>query len=186
MGVLSIPYINCFIIKGNRMRTVVIILLVFFASGCYAQGDCLRFVYSAQVGVKERGNNRGKEVEAYQRAAGVKPGNPWCASFVYWCHKQCNPGLELKAGAQANSWFPSNKIVYLRNKKTNRAPRAGDVIGIYSASSKRIGHVGFYDSETKDFIVTVEGNVRSKGTGGVWRMKRIKRTVYAIARWTDN
>lgn len=168
------------------MRTVMIILLVFFASGCYAQGDCLRFVYSAQVGVKERANNRGKEVEAYQRAAGVKPGNPWCASFVYWCHRQCDPGFNLPSGACANSWFPRQKLVYHRNKRINRTPQYGDVIGIYSPESKRIGHVGFYDSETKDFIVTVEGNVRSNGTGGVWRIKRIKRTVYAIARWTGN
>jgi hypothetical protein len=30
-----------------------------------------------------RGSNKGKEVEAMQKAAGTTPGNPWCAAFVY-------------------------------------------------------------------------------------------------------
>ena len=30
-----------------------------------------------------RGSNKGKEVEMMQMAAGTKPGNPWCAAFIY-------------------------------------------------------------------------------------------------------
>jgi hypothetical protein len=30
-----------------------------------------------------RGSNKGKEIEAMQKASGTTPGNPWCAAFIY-------------------------------------------------------------------------------------------------------
>lgn len=38
----------------------------------------------SQVGVREKGANRG-EVEKYQRAAGIALGSPYCYAGLYWC-----------------------------------------------------------------------------------------------------
>ena len=34
--------------------------------------------------VKEKGDNTGVDVQAYQRTVGLAPGSPWCAAFVAW------------------------------------------------------------------------------------------------------
>lgn len=41
----------------------------------------------SQVGVREVGKNRGRQVEEYQVVAGLGSGGgfAWCAAFVYWC-----------------------------------------------------------------------------------------------------
>ena len=53
-----------------------------------------------QVGVMEDppGSNRGKQVDAYDRAAGVEPGPDiyWCAAFVYWCFNEAAKQLNKK------------------------------------------------------------------------------------------
>jgi hypothetical protein len=104
---------------------------------------------------------------------------------VYWCYKLCDPSIKIKNPAQAASWFPENRIIWKRNKILKCHPQFADVIGIYH--NGRINHVGFYDSETRDFIITVEGNVSggSDNNEGVWRLKRMKRTVYAISKWVS-
>lgn len=40
----------------------------------------------SQVGVRENGRNKGKQVETYQEVAGLGKGGgfAWCACFVYW------------------------------------------------------------------------------------------------------
>ncbi|MFZ4569766.1 MAG: CHAP domain-containing protein [Bacteroidales bacterium] len=164
------------------MRLLVIILLLISLPG-FPQRECLRKTYLSQIGVREHGNNRGKHVEKYLSAAGVKPGNPWCASFVYWCHKQCFPSINVPGAAMARSWYKKEKLVSIRNK-TIKQPEPGDVVLFLYGET--IYHAGFYDQDAGDFIITVEGNVRPGGIDGVHRIKRIKRSVYAIARWTEN
>lgn len=47
-----------------------------------------RIVYAARAeaskGVREKGDNRGKSVQEYQRTVGLRPGSPWCAAFIAW------------------------------------------------------------------------------------------------------
>lgn len=45
--------------------------------------------HEASLKIREVGGmNRGAKVQEYQRAAGLKPGDPWCAAFVAWCLMQ--------------------------------------------------------------------------------------------------
>ncbi len=37
---------------------------------------------SADIGVKEKGQNKGKRIEQYQAAAGIKPGQPYCIAAI--------------------------------------------------------------------------------------------------------
>ena len=52
-------------------------------------------IAESQVGVLEDppGSNRGPQVEQYLQSAGCSPGDPWCASFVYWCFKKASESL---------------------------------------------------------------------------------------------
>lgn len=141
----------------------------------YGQRDCLIKKYEAQLGIQEKGNNRGKEVEKYQKAAGVKPGMAWCASMVFWCHAECGVKLNIKNPAQARSWFPKDKVI-VRYGKELKQPKKGDVIGV--GNNKGINHAGFYDRSEDRSYYCIEGNTSE----GVARIKRLKRTVI-ISRW---
>jgi hypothetical protein len=139
----------------------------------------------------ETGTNRGKQVDRYLITAGVKPGNPWCASFVYWTLKQCDTTIKLSAPAMASNWFPQNKTIYNRSKDKDMITCSGDVFGIYYPEKKRIAHVGFIYITTNDkYIITVEGNTSStdltREGDGVFQKIRPKRTIYKISRWTKN
>lgn len=153
--------------------------------------NCVENTFLSQVGVMETGTNRGKQVDRYLITAGVKPGNPWCASFVYWTLKQCDTTIKLTAPAMASSWFPQNKTIYNRSKDKDMNTRSGDVFGVYYPEKKRIAHVGFVYITTNDkYIITVEGNTSStdltREGDGVFQKIRPKRTIYKISRWTKN
>lgn len=131
----------------------------------------------SQVGVKEKGWNKGKEVEAYLASVKLAPGNPWCAAFVVWCHKQC--GIKIVESGYSPSLF---------NKAHNvTTGKRGDVFGIYYPSKKRIAHVGFIDAVQGKSYRTVEGNTGPNGGregDGVYVKYRLKSQVYRISRWT--
>ena len=57
-----------------------------------------------RVGVHESGVNTGAEVDKYLAAAGVGPGNPWCASFVTWSLAQSGHKMEGSGWAAVQTW----------------------------------------------------------------------------------
>ncbi|MGV3684475.1 MAG: CHAP domain-containing protein [Daejeonella sp.] len=73
-------------------------------------------------------------------------------------------------------------------------PRPGDVFGLYFPEKKRIAHVGFVDEWDGTWVVTVEGNTNGEEgslaslgmtTDGVYRKRRLVRSVYKVARYVD-
>lgn len=153
-----------------------------------SERDCLKSKYDSYIGVRENGNNAGKEVEYFLKTAGLGKGNPWCASFVYTMFVECDNAFILKSPGWVPSWFPQNKLIYVRGKIDKEKPEHGDLIGIYFQEKKRLAHIGFYDSETKDFIISVEGNTNEEGSregDGVYKKKRIKRTIHSISSWIE-
>ena len=69
----------------------------------------------SQLGVMEvpPGSNRGPEVEKYLESVGCAPGDPWCASFVYWCFNDdaVTEGLKnplTKTGSCMIHWDKTN------------------------------------------------------------------------------
>ena len=169
-------------------KIILFLLLMLPIIGFNQNRDRLKKVYTSQVGIKEVGNNRGDDIFRYQKAAGVKSGMPWCGSFVYTCFLDAGFKPDVKNPAQAASWFiDKNKIIIIRGEIKKRRALPGDVIGI-SYSANKIGHVGFYDSETDKFYTTVEGNTRGDKSDpgeGVYRLKRIKRQVLYISNYID-
>lgn len=150
--------------------------------------NCIENTFLSQIGIMETGNNRGKDVEKYLRTAGVKPGNPWCASFVWWVLKQCDSTIKLNSPAMASSWFPREKTIYNRSKDKQIKAISGDVFGVYYPEKKRIAHVGFiYILQDGKYVITVEGNTSSteltREGDGVFQKIRPKRTIYKISRW---
>jgi hypothetical protein len=147
----------------------------------------LKDVYTSQIGIREVGSNRGKDVFRYQNAAGIKSGMPWCGSFVWFCYKEAGLNPNIKGPARAANWFTNkDKIIIIRGEIKKRKAQSGDVIGV--SYSNGINHVGFYDTESDKFYLTVEGNTGGKKSDpgeGVYRLKRVKRQVLYIANHID-
>lgn len=105
-------------------------------------------------GVREHGgNNRGADVETYQRVTGMLR-QPWCASFVSWCYARA--GIPLRdangfaAVAALKKW--AQGVGYWRRREPGYIPPCGAIV-IYT-----FGHTGIVvaGDETQDS--TVEGN----------------------------
>ena len=166
--------------------SILFIALLFGRSyGCTLKQNEVRKTYTAEIGVRENGFNKGKRVEEYQKAANLKPNDAWCAAFITWTFKQC--GIKAVVSGYSPNWFQSN-VVYKRDDNINRhySPEIGDVFGLYFESKKRIAHVGFIDKQEGNYYTTVEGNTNEAGSregDGVYRKRRHIKTIYAISRW---
>ncbi|AWW33235.1 CHAP domain-containing protein [Echinicola strongylocentroti] len=139
-----------------------------------------------EVGQLEVGkNNHGPAIKKYLASVGLGEGYAWCAAFVKWVLSE--NGLPASgANAWSPSWFPASRVIYQRNSEAKGNPQSGDVFGIYFSTKKRIAHVGFIHEWTEKYAVTVEGNTNDAGSregDGVYRKKRLKRQIYAVADW---
>lgn len=153
------------------------------------QADTLtrvKTLYTLQVGIREKGLNRGPEVEKYLRYVGLSKGQPWCAAFVCWVFGKA--GVPNPRSGWSPALFPHRKVIWNRDKDVhlNRTPRAGDVFGIYFPQKNRIAHVGFVDLWQKNWVITVEGNTNTAGSvdgDGVYKKRRPQRSIYQVARY---
>jgi hypothetical protein len=151
-----------------------------------SERDCVIATFNSQIGVREKGINTGKEVEMYLASAGLGKGNAWCAAFVQWSMLQCT-NIKIPAAGWVPSWFPKKKLIYKRGEiDYKRTPQAGDLIGIWYSNKNRLAHIGFYQEEEGDFTISVEGNTNETGSregDGVYRKRRITRTIHSISSW---
>ena len=166
---------------------LLITILFSYSYGCTLKQNEVRKTYTAELGVRETGFNKGKRVEEYLKAAKLPPGNAWCAAFPTWVFIQCN--IKAVVSGYSPNWFQSN-VVYKRDDNINRnySVAAGDVFGLYFESKKRIAHVGFIDKQDGNYYITVEGNTNEAGSregDGVYRKRRHIKTIYAISRWIN-
>lgn len=103
----------------------------------------------ACVGIVEVGENRGREIDAWNERVGAALGSPYCAAFASWCISV--PGLPSvkEKGAQAlGRLFPAT-----------RAPLPGD-LGWFR-TGKWQGHIGPYIGGDAEFAALIEGNHRN-------------------------
>lgn len=159
-------------------------LILVSVSG-YAQRGCLIQKYRSQIGVMESGYNAGEQVEEYLDAAGLPAGMPWCASFVAWVYKKCGNYSIPRYPGYVPNWFPTGRVIWFRGRYQD-PPTPGDIIGIWFDSKRRLAHIGFFDRMDDKYIYTVEGNTNEAGSregDGVYRKKRIIRTVHSISSW---
>ncbi len=153
----------------------------------YEKVNCVIETMGSQVGIREKtGNNDGREVEMYLASAGLSKGNPWCASFVNWVYEDCGYYFNLDSPGWVPSWFPNNKLIYVRGKIDKAPPRPGDLIGIWYENKGRLAHIGFYEDQSNDWIISIEGNTNEGGSregDGVYRKIRLKRTIHSMSSW---
>lgn len=115
-------------------------------------------VYEARkwIGVREEGgDNRGPQVEAFQRAVdGKASGEPWCMAFVQFCLKQV--GLDRFV-------YPSEHCltVWWKSEKAQRInkPELGCLVFWQHAGQEAAGHVGIVAEVFSDGrFMSIEGN----------------------------
>jgi hypothetical protein len=129
------------------------------------------------IGVTEQGgDNRGKDVEMFQRAVDGKASREaWCMCFVQHCVKETKAQLE-KTGLYKKVFitlYPSEHCMTVWNKTNPKyrrtEPKKGYVvIWQYYKNGKATaqGHTGIVDSVSNDgksSMLTIEGNT---GPGG--------------------
>lgn len=149
----SLPLVNK--LKFNKHTILGLLVLAaivgtYFVYQSLASGSDIVNVAAGQVGFREQpdGSNAGPQVNAYLAAAGLGPGQPWCAAFVSWVYQHA--GYNIRVGYTGN--LPQALGGMWRGK--NGAPQPGDII-VFSANG---GHAGIVTSSDGTYVYTIEGN----------------------------
>ncbi len=149
----------------------------------------LQQIYTAEIGVREAtGHNDGTRVQEYLQYVHLKGNFSYCAAFTCWALGKA--GVENPKNGWAPALFPAKRVVWEGGKHTGAINRVfpGDVFGIYFYNLKRIGHCGFVESWDGTWCITVEANttdIRAGPGEGVFKKKRLIRTIYQVADWVD-
>lgn len=134
-------------------------------------------VARSYIGVREQGgNNRGRQVEEFQRVIGGAEKEPWCMSFAQYCIKAA------ESATQANSQVPESEgclAVWNGSPRELRRdrPEPGSLV-IWRHGNSSQGHVGIVEAVNSDgTFTTIEGNTSdSSGINregdGVYRKQR--------------
>lgn len=111
---------------------------------------------AGELGVREAGRNRGIRVEMYQAAAGARPGDPWCASFVVWAFLEAVHALNVpmplpRTPGALKLWQRSDPWTHWH------LPTAGSVFVVDHGAG--LGHCGLVEDVRGDGgLLTIEGN----------------------------
>ena len=141
--------------------------------------------------VEEGGPNRGIKVEAYQRAAGLHPGDPWCAAFVAWnvaTAKGVAKAPSWTSGSAITTWHRGSRHLAAGDKATPVEAEALPAkvepgwVWVRATTAKAAdaarkggwvkGHCGIVVAVDAVGFHTVEGNTNKAGSregDGVWR-----------------
>jgi hypothetical protein len=141
------------------------------------------------VGVRETGNNRGAWVQAFQHAAKIAPGDPWCMAFVNACAEIAAASLGLVSPLER---MPLQGYVANLVTKFPAVPLAvalpGDLLAVWSAGLNRHAHVALIEAiRTDGTLETIEGNSNDEGSREGYEVCRRTRKVGerdVIVRWT--
>lgn len=146
-------------------------------------------IAASQIGVMEipPGSNRGPRVEQYLACAGCRPGDPWCASFVYWCFNEAAKSLNMKnplarTGGCITHWLKTKgkKIPAAEATQNPDSIRPGFVFIMDHGRGK--GHTGIVRRVANGYMHTIEGNTNIAGSReglGVAELKRKINTINA-------
>ena len=79
----------------------------------------VRSIYTSQIGVREKHENSGPEVEQYLKYVSLPKGNPWCAAFVCWVYGKAGVG-NPKSG-WTPSLFKADKVIWDRKEQGTKS-----------------------------------------------------------------
>jgi CHAP domain len=139
----------------------------------------------ADAGVREqpRNSNRGPQVDAYLKRAGVPPGLAWCCAFTYWCFDE----VALSAGRSNPMFKTAGCLAHWNNAQKKGARRVAAKEAVANPGLIKpgmvfimdfgggLGHTGFVARIDGGYIHTIEGNTdasQSREGGGVYRLSR--------------
>ena len=134
------------------------------------------------------GRNDGPIIEAIQKTAGIRKGDPYCAAFNYWCYREAGHA----AIAPRSGWSPDWVAKPTWKQGAGRLPRPADAFGIYFASKGRVAHTGLIEEWHGSSVLTIEANtspaaaVGSAGDrngDGIWRKRRLVSQIHAVRDW---
>ena len=185
-----------------RPFILLFVLLGLFAAPCHA-GDYsgingraslrARIVAEAGklVGIRERGFNRGREVEAIIREAGGQIGDAWCSWTVVVELRRA--GLHVPRFGRARDWFDCAHTIWRNGVQLagRPEPQPGDLLG-FTWGHTAICHVEMLIVwGTGPSCRAVGGNTGGGGQlqregEGVYVNWRLKRMVAAVANVVDN
>jgi hypothetical protein len=186
------------------MRSLILLLafLGLFASPCLASSDGgpdggaairARIVAEAQklVGIRERGFNAGKEVEALIREAGGRVHDAWCSWTMVVALRRA--GLFVPRFGAARSWFDAAHTIWRNGQQLagRQPPQPGDLLG-FTWGRAAICHVELLIVwGTGPSCRAIGGNTGGGGAlqregEGVYVNWRLKRMVAAVANVVDN
>jgi hypothetical protein len=174
-----------------RPGLILALLLIFLPLSGHAdpRADVMAVARSL-IGTTERtGRNDGPVIEAILASTGNRRGDPYCASFIYYCGmKAGHPRLYPRS-----AWSPD----MVRNPTWTRAhggrePQAGDAAGIYFPAKGRIAHALFIEESRPSVFVTIEantspearaGSAADRDGGGIHRKRRLRAQVHSVRDW---
>jgi len=119
-------------------------------------------------------NNRGKFTTWYAERMNnsIFLTASWCAIFVSWVAWQTGA---LGTMIPLHAWTPGGLAWFKKRGRVVSTPRRGDIVYFYYPSMGRVAHVGFVESVSNGYIVTIEGNTNVTGSSqgnGVYRLRR--------------
>ncbi len=146
-------------------------------------------VAATQVGKREQGGtNRGPEVDAYVRAAGLDPagGHPWCQAFVYWCFAEAAraEGVQnpcVKTARVMEHWARSP--VATRVAASTALDHPGRVVPgsvLVIDHGHGFGHTGLVERVDNGMLHTIEGNTNETGGREGYAVMRKRRSIASI------
>ena len=124
----------------------------------------------SQVGVKEVGNNGGKQVTAYLQSVGLRAGNPWCMSFQYWCFYKTAKVNPIPRSGHCVTVFNG-----LRKKSIETKPATTIQVGdlLFWANVQNFGHVArITEVSAGGWVYTIAGNTS--------RARRVRQTTEPV------
>jgi hypothetical protein len=136
-----------------------------------------------QVREVPKNSNRGPQVEAYLRRAGVDPGLSWCCAFVYWCFDEAALALGrtnpmVKTAGCLDHWrrAPGKGAQQIPASQAVENPdRVKPGMIFIMDHGGGLGHTGLVEKVAGGLLTTVEGNTdasRTREGGGVYRLTR--------------
>lgn len=110
------------------------------------------------IGTVEKPGNRGAQIDAWNKAAGVPLGSPYCGSFAGAMHK-ASGFLPPSGYAYTPSWFG-------RNLLSLESSQPGDVLGFYFPDKGRIAHIGIIEKYGTPYTSLIEANTSYDARAG--------------------
>lgn len=157
---------------------------------------------NAFVGFTELGgDNRGQVVERFLAEVHQRPGQPWCAAFVYHVgyHSHYDQATKLSAWPLPPTASCEELAHFARLRDALRdKPQVGDVFVLFSSSLRRFAHTGIITGVDADrpgerdvhACTTIEGNTNDDGSrDGVATMRKVRTfregDGHKFIRWTE-